>query len=90
MRAVVLFCGCVADESDESCVCRESERELDQITGNLRTRLTPSPTVEGRKWKKGKEESCYLKGRSSSDVWMRGGKSEMYCRTGYVITAGVM
>lgn len=90
MRAFVLFCGCITDESDESCVCCESERELDQITGNLRTRLTQSPTIEGRERKKGKEESFCLKRSSSSDVWMRGGKSEMYCRTGYVTTAGVM
>lgn len=31
----VLFCGRISNESDESCVCFESERELDQITENL-------------------------------------------------------
>lgn len=29
---VVLFCACIGNESDETCVCWESERELDQIT----------------------------------------------------------
>lgn len=35
-------------ESHESCVSRESERELDQIKGNLGTGLPPIPTREGK------------------------------------------
>lgn len=44
--ACVLFCGFISNESDEICVCCESERELDQITENLGTRLTLVPTRE--------------------------------------------
>lgn len=47
MCVFVLFCSCISNESDESCVCCESERELDQITENLGTSLTPIPTREG-------------------------------------------
>lgn len=32
-----------------NCVCCKSERELDQITKSLGTRLTPIPTREGEK-----------------------------------------
>lgn len=42
----VLFCGCISNESYESCVCvcHKSERELDQMKGNPGTRLNPIPT----------------------------------------------
>lgn len=42
----------------------ESERELDQITENLGSRLTPIPTREERK----DRTALQLKGRSSGDV----------------------
>lgn len=64
----VLFCACIGKESDESCACCESERELDQITENLGTRLTPIPAREERNERKGRREPQLKGGRSSSDV----------------------
>lgn len=76
VRVFVLLCGCIDNESAESCVCRESERELDQITGKSWHQINSGPHNRGKKWRKGKEESCSLK----EGVSMRGRKSEVYCR----------
>lgn len=56
----VLFCGCISNESYESCVCHKSERELDQIKGNPGARLTPIPTREEKNYRMGKLQ---LKGK---------------------------
>lgn len=71
----------------ELCVCRESERELNQITGNTGTRLTPIPT-----WEEGNErkERAAVK-REEAEVMFRWEEGKVRCAVGsaYVITAGL-
>lgn len=54
VSAFVSFSHRIRRKSHESCVLRESERELDQIKGNTGAGLQPIPTREGKKdgiWK---------------------------------------
>lgn len=64
----VLFCGCICKESDESCASCESEREGDQITENLGTRLTAIPIREERNERKGRREP-QLKGEEAAVIF---------------------